>query len=224
MRVLALIPARGGSRGVPGKNLRPLAGRPLLAWSIEAAKAAHLVDRVVVSSESQEILDAGARYGAEPLARPAELATDEALTDPVLVHAIEALFADGYLPDLVVLLQPTVPVRAPGLVDACIERLWRQGADSLLTGYPLHFVWRQALKGEWRTLTPNRCRRQDQELDATLFHEDGSVYVTRTAAQMAHRARLCGRVELYETTRSIDIDTEADFRAAEALMAQEVCA
>jgi CMP-N,N'-diacetyllegionaminic acid synthase len=225
VKVLALIPARGGSRGVPGKNLRPLGGRPLLGWSILAAKAARQVDRVVVSSEAPGILDTAAEYGVEAIARPAELATDTALTDPVIVHAVEALFVGGYLPDLVVLLQPTVPFRAPGLVDACIDRLIASGADSLLTGYPLHFVWRQSLQGEWRTLTPNRCRRQDQHAAERLFHEDGSVYVTRTAALMAHRARVCGRVELFETARSIDIDTEADFRAAEAqLMAQEVCA
>jgi CMP-N,N'-diacetyllegionaminic acid synthase len=228
VRVLALIPARGGSRGVPGKNLRPLGGRPLLAWSIEAAQPPTCqVDRVVVSSDSQEILDVAARYGAEPLERPAELATDEALTDPVIVHAVEALFVEGYLPDLVVLLQPTVPFRAPGLVDACIDRLLASGADSLLTGYPLHFVWRRndQVWLPWQTLTPNRCRRQDQDAAERFFHEDGAVYVTRTAALMAHRARVCGRVELFETARSIDIDTEEDFRAAEArLMAQEVCA
>lgn len=239
MNVLAIVPARGGSKGVPNKNIRRLAGKPLLAWSIEAALAAELVDRVVVSTDSPRIAEVAFVAGAEIVMRPAELATDQALTDPVLVHAIDRLReASGptvytrhlahYRPDLVVLLQPTVPFRREGLIDDCIRRLLATGADSLLTGIPLHFVWwresanpDRAADGEarWRSQCPRRPRRQDMVARELMYHEDGSVYVTRTELLENAGRRLGGRVELFENEPSVDIDTERDFLVAEALFA-----
>lgn len=234
MKVLAVIPARGGSQGLPGKNLRPCAGRPLIAWSIEAALAAKLVDAVIVSSDSQEVLDVSRSWGAEPLLRPAELATATAPTDPVLVHAAQSPIAAlelNYRPDLVVLLQPTVPVRRPGLVDDCIQRLINTHADSVFTAYPLHFVWWQEAPGytytvttglaappAWRSQCPRRPRRQDMHARELMYHEDGSVYVVRTPYLLEHGARIGGHVEVVETERTVDVDTARDLRLAEALL------
>lgn len=230
MRVLAVIPARGGSRGVVRKNLRLVVGKPLVLWSVEAALAALNVDEVIVSSDDPAILAAAARPGVTTLPRPAELATDTATTDSVLLHAIANA---AQRPDLVVLLQPTVPVRAQGLVDACIGRLLETGADSLLTGNAAHFVWwrengnqERAADGapRWRSQCPRRPRRQDMEARELMWNEDGSVYVTRTEMLEQTGQRLGGRMEVYETARTVDIDTEADLAVADAMLRCRVAA
>lgn len=237
MSILAIIPARGGSKGLPRKNVRPLCGRPLLAWSIDAAIESRHVTDILVSTDSDEIRASALMAGASVLRRPAALATDEATTDAVLVHVVQEQALRGARPDLVVLLQPTVPVRVPGLVDACIERLLERAADSLLTGYPLHFCWwnespeyrydpatkpsgtGRPLPPTWRSQCPRRPRRQDMSHRELMWAEDGSVYVTRTGLLEQAGARLGGHQELFETERTVDIDTEEDFVMAEALMA-----
>lgn len=238
MRALAIIPARGGSKGVPRKNLRMVGGKPLLVWSIEAAQAAPSVDMVVVSSDDPEILKEARLAGAIARERPAELATDEAATDPVLVHVVEGMTA--YRPDFVVLLQPTVPIRRPGLVEDCIQALRRATlADAVLTARRLHFVhWREspaysyegtAISGTgrpamaaWRTQCPRRPRRQEMHDRELMFEEDGSVYVTRTGVLLATGSRLGRSWEVLENGPTVDIDTEADLRLAGALLREEV--
>jgi len=128
--ILAITPARGGSKGIPRKNLRPLCGEPLIAWTIKAAKASRLVDRYVVSTEDGEIAETARRYGAEVIDRPKELAGDEVPTLPVLQHALTQQAADT-----VVVLQATSPIRDPDLIDRCIERFRGTDADSLATGF-----------------------------------------------------------------------------------------
>jgi len=132
--VLALIPARGGSQGIPGKNLVPLEGHPLLAWSIAAGQESQLVRRVVVSTDDEEIANMARRYGAEvPFLRPAELARNDTRDLPVFQHAIRWLETnEGYKPDVVVQLRPTSPLRPRGLIDHAIERLLLdEDADSV---------------------------------------------------------------------------------------------
>jgi N-acylneuraminate cytidylyltransferase len=199
-----------------------------VGWSVLAGLEARLVDDVVVSSDDQEILEEAIRCGARPLPRPAELATDEASTDAVLVHAMSVM---GWHHDLVVLLQPTVPVRAPGLVDGCIRRIVETGGDSLLTAYRLHFVWRRDYRtrhngepaSEAAPWIQANCRglripRQQFAESDYRFHEDGSVYVTRARLLAEQRVRLGGKVEIYEAERSVDIDTEADLCVASSLL------
>jgi N-acylneuraminate cytidylyltransferase len=115
---LAVIPARGGSKGLPGKNIRGLAGRPLLAWSIAAAESSDLVDRTLVSTDSPEIADVARSYGAEVIERPAEFATDEATTIAVLGHVARSVPEAGTF----VVLQPTSPLRDLGLIDDCVRQ------------------------------------------------------------------------------------------------------
>lgn len=231
MNVLAVIPARGGSKGVPRKNIRPCAGKPLLVWSIEAALASKLVDLVVVSSDDPEILETARRVSPKVIAqeRPAKLATDDAATDPVLAYVVQNMA--GYCADIVVLLQPTVPVRRPGLVDECIRRLYDTDADSVFTGHPEPYMWRRtdrevfADRAEWATNNPSRHRRQDLDPRDLEWKEDGSVYVCRrellvewTASNKKPPRRIAGRVQVHPNERTVDIDTEADFAQAEALL------
>jgi CMP-N,N'-diacetyllegionaminic acid synthase len=226
MSTVAIVPARGGSKGIPRKNLRVVGGRTLVGWSILAGLEADLVDEVVVTSDDHEILEEAVRCGARPLLRPDELATDEASTDSVLVHAMNAL---GWQHGLVVLLQPTVPVRPPGLVDAAIRRLLDTGADSLFTGEPLHFVWRRVARSNHSgTLVPGplvqincrgqRIRRQDFEWADERWREDGSVFVCRSKLLAETRCRLGGRIEVLQNARTVDIDTEEQLRVASAML------
>lgn len=223
MKVLAVIPARGGSKGIPLKNLRQVGGRSLVGWAVAAAKESKIIDTIAVSSDSAEILLEGQRAGAVPILRPIELATDTASTDDALVSAVRSM-RQGYTPDLVVLLQPTVPVRREGLVDDCIRRLIEVGADSLLTAYRLHFVWRQIdwmSEPKWSSPYSNvkhRPRRQDMEKHLTYFAEDGSVFVSTASLLLETGARLGGKIEVFETERTVDIDTEADLALADALL------
>lgn len=195
-----MTPAKGGSKGVPRKNVRTCCGKPLIAWTIEAAAASALLDRYVVSTEDAEIAAIARRYGADVLDRPAELATDTATTLSVLQHALSALPAD-----VVVLMQATSPVRDPGLVDCCIRRLLESGADSLATGYICKCVEYGA-----------EHRRQDVE---GFFYDDGNVYVYR-GERILQGDPVGGRVErvLVDREQNVDVDDEFDLWLAEQVL------
>lgn len=216
--VLAIIPARGGSKGIPRKNVRPLAGKPLLAYSIEDALAADHVTRVVVSTDDAAIAEVARTYGAEVVHRPAEIAGDTATSESALVHVLDALAeAEGYTPDLIVFLQATSPIRQPGDVDRAIETLRAEGADSLLSVKPFHgFTWvRQG--AEVRSLDydyRHRPRRQDRPPE---FQENGSIYVFKPWVLREHDNRLGGKIALYvmDYWSSFEIDDPEDFALVE---------
>lgn len=234
MNVLAVIPARGGSRGVPRKNIRPCAGKPLLVWSIEAALASRFIRQsgiVAVSSDDQEILNTARMVSPQVISieRPPHLATDTGKLDPVIGHAVIAL--SSFRPDLVVTLQPTCPIRRPGLIDDCIQRLMDADCDSVFTARPAVNCWHREDKrefieqAEWVCSNPKRLQRQEVPPWALHFDQDGSVRVTRTCLlvsihpESSRPPRLIGGlVQPYPNDNRIDIDTEADFRDAEALL------
>lgn len=201
--ILGVTPARGGSKGLPGKNLKPLCGKPLLAWTMEAAKASKRLDRYVVSTEDAEIADVARRYGAEVIERPAALATDEATTLSVLQHALTHIPADA-----VVLLQATSPIRDADLIDRCIRQFVGSGADSLATGFRCtHTAYG----------SPENARRR-QEIEG-FFYDDGNVYVIK--AERVQAGDRCGtRIEHVITDREqqIDIDDAFDLWIAEQVL------
>ncbi|MDR0881895.1 MAG: acylneuraminate cytidylyltransferase family protein [Candidatus Adiutrix sp.] len=201
MTFLGIIPARGGSKGVPRKNIRPMGGHPLIAWTIRAALAARLLDRLVVSTEDQEIAAISRLYGAEVLERPVELAGDAALSREVIAHALAATGADRS-----VLLQATSPVRSPGLVDRVITAFKNGLWDSMATGfeqllYPPHGV---------------EHRRQDIK---SVFVNDGSVIVSTRETVLA-QSLFGRRAGALVTSReeNVDIDDEFDFWLAEKVL------
>ena len=122
-RVLGIIPARGGSKRLPGKNIKLLNGKPLIVHSIEFAVNSKMIDKLIVSTDSFEIADVARKYGAEVMMRPAELASDTAKTAPVMVHVVNELEKQGYTPDVIILLQATCPVREDGLVEKALTIL-----------------------------------------------------------------------------------------------------
>lgn len=176
---------------------------------------------MIVSTEDPEIASVARAFGAEVIDRPAELATDTAATDDVLLHALEQV------PDaaLVVLLQPTVPVREPGLIDNCVDYLTRRtDLQSVMTGNRLHFVhWRYAIGKQWFTNDPLRRRRQEiGAVSEERWLEDGSVYVVRAQALREARCRIVEPREVMPADRTVDIDTERDFRLAETLLKERL--
>src|SRR3984957_9080822 len=128
-RVFAVIPARGGSKSVPGKNIRSLGGKPLLAWSIEVARQVSEIDRIIVSTDNAEIASVGRAYGAEVYARPPHLATDEALVIDALKDLLQTLRVQGESPEWVILLEPTCPLRTPEDVRDCLKLVAEGGYD-----------------------------------------------------------------------------------------------
>lgn len=201
MDFLGIIPARGGSKGVPRKNIKLIGGHPLIAWTIQAARESKLLDRVIVSTEDREIAAISRAYGAEVLDRPTELAVDTALSRDVIAHALEATGAANS-----VLLQATSPIRSPRLIDRVIEAFQGGIWDSMSTGqehplYPPHGV---------------EHRRQDIKY---VFVNDGSVIVS-TRATVLNRSLFGERAGTLVTSReeNVDIDDEFDFWLAEKVL------
>ncbi len=216
--ILAIIPARGGSKGIPRKNVRPFLGKPLLAHSIEHARQAPAVTRVVVSTDDAEIAEISRQYGADVVMRPLEISGDTASSESALVHVLDHLRkTENYRPELVVFLQATSPIREPGAVQDAIETLRREDADSLFSASPVHgFVWRRH-HGKLSSITYdhlNRPRRQDIGEDVV---ENGSIYVFKTEILEKHNNRLGGKIAVYpmDPLDSFQIDEPGDFELME---------
>lgn len=233
--VLAVIPARGGSKGLPGKNLRLLAGHPLIAYSIAAGLQSQLVDRVICSTDSEEIADVGRKYGAEiPFMRPSELAQDHSPDIDFFLHTIETLDATGYRPDIIVQLRPTDPIRKPGLVDEAVQMLIdNPDAHSVRTitepGYSPYKMWTVNSSGTLDPLltvpgVPEPFNMPRQELPEVWWHI-GVLDVVRTNV-VTETNSLSGTVILplkVDRASSADIDTLDDFERAGTLMQNLDC-
>ncbi len=210
MKIMAFIPARGGSKGVPGKNKKILGGKPLVAWTIEDALEANKVDRVVVSSDDDAILHISEKWGGEPITRPAELATDTASLDKAFFHTLRVMKEKGYEPDYVVAMFPTSPFRTSGLIDRAV--------NLALSDHEICYV---------HALRPIRFCLGD------LVHPDGGAFMNSAMAN-----RMAGRtfclsmnfgVEKIKTTGSkrrgielkpdecVDIDMPVDWQRAERI-------
>ncbi|MEO8097276.1 MAG: acylneuraminate cytidylyltransferase [Acidobacteriota bacterium] len=223
-KVLAIIPARGGSKGIPGKNLVPIGGTPLVSISIEHALASTCVNRVVVSTDDAAISAAAREAGAEVVNRPAEISGDTASSESALLHALEVLRErESYTPDLVVFLQATSPLRTGTDIDAAIGILEDEGADSLFSANASHgFVWRRTAEG-WKSFSYdhlNRPRRQDAPEDVI---ENGSIYVFRPSVLLETGNRLGGRVAVYRMSYadSMQIDEPEDLETIARLLIPE---
>lgn len=230
MTALAVIPARGGSKGIFRKNLLPVGGRPLIAWTIAQALAAvsdghDLI--VAVSTEDAEIAAVAREHGARVIERPAELALDTTPTEPVIVHAMDTVEAEGVRLDAVMLLQATSPVRAPGTIGRALEQFRDSGCDSLVGVVPESpFFWRlPEHPGESARAAYDvdaRPRRQDLLPQEMHYFENGSLYVTAPGIYRARGNRIGGTVGLFvlDESEGVDIDTAADVAAAETMLAR----
>ena len=220
MKTLAIIPARGGSKGVPHKNIRMLHGKPLIAWTIEAALQASSVDDVVVSTEDDEIAEVAEKFGAVvPFIRPLELARDETPGIEPVLHMIEAM--PGY--SAVVVLQPTSPLRAAEDVDGCVDLARRLNAPAAVsvTRSDIHPDWMFRISGGYGMQRWSNgklvFRRQDLE---PLYVLNGATYFGRVEFVTKMRSFVSNSTVAFvmPEERSIDIDTILDFEIAELLL------
>jgi CMP-N,N'-diacetyllegionaminic acid synthase len=224
MRVLAVIPARGGSKGVPGKNVRPLGGRPLIQHTIDAAAAARRLTDRIVSTDDERIAALARELGAEvPFLRPAELATDRAAAIPVLLHAVHFMEeARGERYDAVMMLQPTTPLRTAADIDAAVERLEASGADSVISVVDVeghHPARMKYLDGD-RLVDPpfgEAYENQPRQELTPMYIRNGAIYLTRRDVLVERRSLKGGdcRALVMPVRRSVNIDSEDDFAFAE---------
>ena len=220
-RIVSIIPARGGSKRLPRKNIVPLGGKPLIAYSIEQSLKSEYIDRTYVSTEDDEIAQISKRYGAEIINRPKELATDEATTLSALQHALSVLKEEGFNPDVVVLLQPTSPLRKTEHIDESIRMLIDNNANGVVSVFELHIGYEWLLEIENGKLkfifgkAPKNPRSQDQKKTYML---NGAVYTYKRDVVLESKIHNFNDNFLpliMDKIRSLDIDDETDLKLAE---------
>lgn len=215
--LIAIVPARGGSKGIPLKNLADLNGLPLLAWTLNSVAAAETPMRLIVSTDSQQIARAAHRFGAEVVVRPSDLAADETPTEPVVSHALETIGAAS--DDTILLLQATSPLRGIRALDDAVSQYFNDGRDCLVAVVSESpFLWREgAESAEALYESSARRRRQDFGSDDRIYRETGSIYIFRKEGLDSSANRIHGRVSLFvmEAWESIDIDQPSDLQLAE---------
>ena len=221
MTVAAIIPARGGSKGVPRKNIRMVGGKPLIAYMIDSAIKAKMLDRVFVSTDDYEIAEISRRYGAEVIMRPAEISGDTASSESALLHALNFLKkTENYEPDIFLMLQCTSPLTPPDEIDGVISTIQNDpSADSCFAAVPFYyFLWKTDEVGTARGINHDggpRKRRQDLEKQ---YLEAGSAYAMRTKKFLEEKTRFCGRTIMYEApdcSSNLEIDEPVDLCKAE---------
>lgn len=222
---VAIIPARGGSKRIPRKNIRPFAGKPMLAWSIEAALAAGVFDRVLVTTDDSEIADCARAWGADvPFVRPAELADDYADTRSVVAHAIEWLSSNGAAPETACCIYATAPFVQPEDIRHALERLlsgpWRYVLSATGFAAPVFRSFVDEGPAGLRMLFPEFESKRSQDLPEVL-HDAAQFYWGRAHAWLQAAPIFAAGTSAYRIPRwrSQDIDTEEDWAQAEALMA-----
>ncbi len=217
--ILAIVTARGGSKRLPGKNLKALGGKSLLAWTIEAAQRAETIDRTIVSSEDPDIIAAALACGADvPFIRPQELATDTATSVDVVGHALDSV---GEFFDILVLLQPTSPLRQSKDIDEAVRLCLDKGASTCVsvtpTAKPLHWIYRTS--ADARVMPVVAQENNSAEGEAVMLN--GAIYVAQTDWFRLHQAFVSPETigYLMPRDRSVDIDDKLDLILAEALLA-----
>jgi CMP-N-acetylneuraminic acid synthetase len=224
-RVLSIIPARGGSKGLSRKNIVNLAGKPLIVWTIEASLGSKYITKTVVSSDDKEILDISVEYGAEIIRRPDYLAGDTTTSESVVSHAIDYLQSTGEEFDIVVLLQPTSPLRNAKDIDNSFEKLFRENVTALIsvceTDNKILKAFKENEKGFMEGLSNNKypfMRRQD--LPKT-YMSNGAIYIVKVSDFLKNNSFYTAKTISYVMSgaRSLDIDTKEDLKKAKECIA-----
>jgi CMP-N,N'-diacetyllegionaminic acid synthase len=213
MEIMAIIPARGGSKGIPLKNLKPLNGKPLIDYSINSSIKSKFITRTIVSSDHPKILNRAQKLGAEIIKRPKNLATDSSQLEPVIEHCLNYFkLKENYVPDIIILLQNTSPLRTKKHIDDALSTFLDSKFDSMMSCYNSHyFLWtlkKNILipKNHDPKNRPNRQQMNDQ------FIENGAIYITKYNAFKKSHCRISGKIGLFEMPKelSIDIDNKLD--------------
>jgi CMP-N-acetylneuraminic acid synthetase len=223
-RVIAVVPARGGSKSVPYKNLYPLGGRPLIFWPIDCANKTTEIDRIIVSTDDDRIAEVAHEFGAEVYRRPPDLASDTALVADTLRHLWKRLQSEGEKAEILVLLEATSPFRSPQLISQCLRRLVDEDLDSIATFHDAAInperTWRME-SGVPKPFIPGAIPWKPRQLLSPAYQLNGAVYAffpTRLPPEIPNI--LFGRMgaEIVAADSIIDIDTINDFKIANALL------
>lgn len=219
-KIVAIIPARGGSKGIPKKNIVDFCGLPLLAWSILQSKASHYIDDVYVSTDDPDIAEAARTYGANVIDRPKEISGDTATSESALIHAAEQIEKDGTRIRFIVFLQATSPLRETKDIDNAINTFIKEKADSLFSGAEIGdlCIWKKE-GGEFKSFNSdykNRKRRQDF---GEQYAENGSIYVFTPDLLRAHNNRLGKKIAMsrMDFWKTFEIDTMHDLELCRSL-------
>lgn len=226
MEILSIIPARGGSKGIKRKNLKPILDKPLVAYTIEASLKSKYITKTIVSSEDPEILQVSKSFGAEIIKRPDELALDETKTAPVILHVLDELERTGYKADYVVLLQPTCPLRDENYIDDAFKYYFekqKEGYDSCFSAFSIgytHAKWRILHNGKLEGLYDYRIRprRQEAEQHYKMIAENGAFYALPWEMLKEIKDFIGYNPIAYVTPKVIDIDTIEDFQKVEEIL------
>lgn len=217
-KVIAIIPARGGSRGIPKKNIQNFCGKPLIAWTILQAKGTPEIDGVYVSSDSDEILQIAEGYGAKKIKRPDVIAGDKATSESAVEHALKSF---KILPEIILMLQPTSPLRKPDDLSKAIRQFSLEKWDSGFSGAILEdfLTWRKNHAGEYESINydyQNRGRRQDRQHEHV---ENGSIYLFNPEILIKNGNRLGGKIGIYlmDFWQSFELDKPEDWDFLETL-------
>lgn len=228
-KILAIIPARGGSKSIPKKNIIPVGGKPLIAWTIEAARKSKYIDKVVVSSDSNEILKVASKYKAEPIKRPARLATDTAKPEPLIFHVMDYLKKnENYVPEIIVYLQPTSPLRDTEDIDMSVEKVLSKKATAVIGVHKLEkkylktFIADKAgyLKGSVNNDYPFMNRQQLPD----IYMPNGIIF-TITRKEFMKTGRLFSNKTVPHITtaeKGVDLDTIQDLQKLKRILKKEV--
>lgn len=227
MKILGIIPARGGSKGIPGKNIKPLGGKPLLQYTAEAAAASKLLSRVILSSDDEDILKTAKELNLEaPFIRPENISRDDTPSLEVIKHVLDLFEAENEEFEAVCLLQATTPFREKGFIDKAIQKFIEEDTDSLVSvlevpaEYNPHWVFEAGPKGHLKLSTGEAeiiSRRQELP---KAYHRDGAIYLTKTNV-LREQNSLFGRTISFIESRKelyVNIDTPADWELAEEIV------
>jgi N-acylneuraminate cytidylyltransferase len=219
--IVAIIPARGGSKGIPNKNIIDFCGKPLIAWTIEQCLSSKHISDVWVTSDSQEILDIAGKYGAKTISRPNNISGDLASSEAAWMHAIEIIQRDSNI-DLVFAPQVTSPLRETKDIDGAIEQMLSSDADSLLSTVEIEdfFIWRQKLESGPESINYDYMDRKPRQEIEKKYLENGSFYIFKPKILKDTNNRLGGRVLLHkmEKYKMFQIDNDEDIELSAVIM------
>lgn len=221
MEILALIPARGGSKGIPMKNLSKLNNKSLLDYSVNSSVNSKFVSRTVISTDDEIIANYSKKFkNVQTIIRPKRLATDKAQIEPVISHVLDHLKStENYIPELIVLLQNTSPLRTSKHIDAALKKFLKNNFDSLLSATVSHkFLWKKYRK-YFIPVNYNPKKRPNRQNIKDQFFENGSIYITKFNSFTKTKSRISGKIGIYEMDEddSIEIDSPFDLLLAQLI-------
>lgn len=220
MKTISIIPARGGSKGILSKNITKLNGKPLIYYSINSSIQSK-INRTIVSTDDKKIADYAEKYGAEVIMRPKLLATDKAQIEPTMIHVLNSLDKnEGYIPDTIILLQNTSPLRDSTHIDQALSLFKNKKFDSVFSGFISHYLLWKKEKQKISPVNYNPLKRQNRQNMLDYVIENGAIYITKNTSFRKTKCRISGNIGIYlmPEEMSVQIDRYSDIIIAKQFL------